>query len=218
MYSQSRAPKQARSRRTLERLLEATVALIEEEGLAGATIPEVAARAGVSTGTIYRRFADKDALVRAAFRRFFEESRPANRESLNPDRFAGMSLERLSHTLCRALVRQFRSHPKLLKALDQFLDLQEDETFREQAISTVTDNMRLVIELLLPFGDRIASRDPERAIIFALLSAITVIEMRALHSAALWTRMLPLDDEALALEAARAMTAYLTSPQSERPK
>lgn len=212
MNLQSRPPQQARSRRTLQRLLAAAVALMEEDGLAGVTIPEVAARAGVSTGSIYRRFVDKDALIRAAFLLFLETSRMANREGLKPARFAGMSLERMCLALCRGLVRQFRSYPKLLKALDQFLDVQTDATFCEQAISTVADNTRLVVELLLPFRDRIASADPERAITFAFLSAVTVIEMHALHSAALWARMLPLEDEALAAEAARAMAAYLASP------
>lgn len=217
MNLQSRPPQQARSRRTLERLLAATVTLVEEQGLAGITVPAVAARAGVSTGSIYRRFVDKDALVRAAFLRFLESSRIANRESLKLERFAGMSLEEISCAVCGALVRQFRSYPRLLKALDQFLDVQTDATFREEAISTVADNTRLVVELLLPFRDRIASEDPERAITFALLSAVTVIEVHALHSAALWTRMLPLDDEALAAEAARAMVAYLTSPGPKGP-
>jgi AcrR family transcriptional regulator len=215
MDSGSRAPQQARSRRTLERLLAATVSVMEEEGLAGATIPEVAARAGVSTGSIYRRFVDKEALIRAAFLRLLEASRIANRESLKPERFAGMSLERASRAICRGLVRQFRAHPKLLKALDQFLDVQTDAAFREQAVSIVADNTRLAVELLLPFRDRIASRDPEQATTFALLSAVTVIEMHALHKAALWMRMLPLDDEALAVEAARAMTAYLAAPDPE---
>src|SRR3954462_7476904 len=211
----SRPPRQARSRRTLERLLSATVAVIEEEGLAGVTIPGVAARAGVSTGSIYRRFIDKDALIRGAFLRLLEESRIANRKALKPERFAGLSLVRMSGALCRGLVRQFRSHPKLLKALDQFLDVQTDATFREQAVSMIADNTRMAVELLLPFRDRIASNDPERAITFALLSAVTVIEMHALHSAALWIRMLPLNDEALAAEAARAMTAYLASSDPE---
>jgi AcrR family transcriptional regulator len=207
-----RPPQQARSRRTLERLLAATVAVMEQEGLAGVTIPEVAARAGVSTGSIYRRFVDKDALIRASFLRFLEASQVANRENQASERFAGMSLERTLRGLCRGLVRQYRSYPKLLKALDQFLDVQTDVAFREQAVSMIADNTRGAVGLLLPFRDQIASRDPERAITFALLSAVTVIEMQALHSAALWARMLPLDDEALAAEAARAMAAYLASP------
>jgi AcrR family transcriptional regulator len=213
----SRPPQQARSRRTLELLLAATIAVLEAEGLAGVTIPAVAARAGVSTGSIYRRFVDKDALIRAALLRLLERSQIANRETLKPERFADLSLERTLRGVCRGLVRQFRSYPTLLKALDQVLEAQADATFREQAVSMVADNTRLVVELLLPFRDRIASRDPQRAITFALLSAITVIETYVLHSAALWTRMLPLDDEALAVETARAMAAYLTSPDPEGP-
>jgi AcrR family transcriptional regulator len=213
----SHPPQQARSRRTLERLLAATVAVMEEEGLAGVTIPVVAARAGMATGSIYRRFVDKDALIRAAFLRLLEASLTVNRENLKPERFAGMSMERTSRALCRGLVRQFKSYPKLLKALDQFLESQTDAAFREQAVSMVADNTRRAVELLLPFRDRIGSDDPERAITFALLSAITVIETYALHSAAVWTRMLPLDDEALAVEAARAMSAYLASPEPDVP-
>jgi AcrR family transcriptional regulator len=212
MQSEQRPPQQARSRRTLELLLAATIAVMEEEGLAGVTIPEVAARAGVSTGNVYRRFVDKDALIRASFLRLLEASQIATRESLTPERFVGRSLERVLFAVCRALVRQFRTYPKLLKALEQFLDVQTDASFHEQAVSIIADNTRRMVELLLPFRDRIASADPERAITFALLSAITVIEAQALHSADLWTRLMLLDDDALAAEAARAMMAYLASP------
>ena len=212
MESPTRAPKQARSRRTLELLLGATISAMEDDGLEGVTIPRVAARAGVSTGSIYRRFVDKDALIRAAFLRFLEASQAANRENIAPERLAGMTLERTCLALCRGLVRQFRSYPKLLKALDQFLDTQSDAAFRERAVSIIAGNTRLAVELLLQFRHRIASDDPERAITFALLSAVTVIEIHTLHSGALWARMLPLDDEALAVETARGMAAYLAAP------
>jgi hypothetical protein len=41
---------------------------------------------------------------------------------------------------------------------------------------------------------------------------MTVIEAHKLQAPLLWRRMLPLDDDALAAEVARAMAAYLTSP------
>src|SRR6185312_6977430 len=43
-------PQQARSRVTLTRLLDATEALLDEGGLDAATVPAIAARAGVSVG------------------------------------------------------------------------------------------------------------------------------------------------------------------------
>jgi hypothetical protein len=70
-------------------------------------------------------------------------------------------------------------------------------------------NMRRVTETLLPFRNEIEAQDPERAITFALLGATTVIEVHTLHAPLLWRRMLPLDDDALATETAKAMAAYL---------
>lgn len=56
-------PQQARSRRTQQRILDAGTALLEEGGTEALTIAAVAARAGVSVGSVYRRFGGKDRLV-----------------------------------------------------------------------------------------------------------------------------------------------------------
>ena len=58
--------RQARSQLTDRRLMDATLSLMREGGLGACTAPEIARRAGVAVGTIYRRFADKDELVGAA--------------------------------------------------------------------------------------------------------------------------------------------------------
>lgn len=46
--------------------MDATLALMREGGLSACSAPEIARRAGVAVGTIYRRFADKDQLIGAA--------------------------------------------------------------------------------------------------------------------------------------------------------
>jgi AcrR family transcriptional regulator len=56
---------QARSRLTQQRILAAGTALLEEGGAELLTIAAVAARAGVSVGSVYRRFGDKDRLIAA---------------------------------------------------------------------------------------------------------------------------------------------------------
>jgi AcrR family transcriptional regulator len=56
---------QARSRLTQQRILEAGTALLEEGGTEALTVAAVAARAGVSVGSVYRRFGDKDRLIAA---------------------------------------------------------------------------------------------------------------------------------------------------------
>src|SRR5713101_8034651 len=72
MVDLARLPKQARSRLTLHRLLSAAEALLDHGGLEAATVPAIAKAAGVSVGVVYRRFPDKDMLLRAVYQRAFE--------------------------------------------------------------------------------------------------------------------------------------------------
>lgn len=50
-----------------KRLLDAALDLFETRGFDGVAVPEIAAKAGVATGTIYRYFRDKGALVNALY-------------------------------------------------------------------------------------------------------------------------------------------------------
>ena len=59
-----RRPVQDRSRAMVDRLLAATARVLAERGYAGLSTNRVAAAAGVSVGSLYRYFDDKDDLVR----------------------------------------------------------------------------------------------------------------------------------------------------------
>jgi TetR/AcrR family transcriptional regulator, cholesterol catabolism regulator len=50
---------------TIERLYEAAIGLIGEQGYAGTTVDEIVARAGVAKGTVYYHFKSKSELVKA---------------------------------------------------------------------------------------------------------------------------------------------------------
>lgn len=50
------------------RLLEAALDLYQTRGFDGVAVPEIATKAGVAVGTVYRYFASKEALVNALFR------------------------------------------------------------------------------------------------------------------------------------------------------
>lgn len=56
-------PKQARSARTLEKILDACDVLLDHKTFEAISMQEIALEAGVSVGNLYNRFKDKNALV-----------------------------------------------------------------------------------------------------------------------------------------------------------
>jgi len=70
-----RLPVQQRSRERVQRILAAATELIASQGSDGLRMSEVAERAGISIGSLYQYFADRNALVRALAERFQAEGR-----------------------------------------------------------------------------------------------------------------------------------------------
>lgn len=70
-----RNPKQARAQATVEAILDAAFQVLEARGAAGLTTNHVAERAGVSIGTLYQYFADKEAILAALGQRQAEAIR-----------------------------------------------------------------------------------------------------------------------------------------------
>jgi hypothetical protein len=65
------------------------------------------------------------------------------------------------------------------------------------------------------FKERITHPDTERAALFAVLSAVTVIQARTLENDTVWEKVAALDDKELEKEVADMMVAYLTHPAAE---
>ncbi len=71
---QRRRPRQARSRATWDAIVEAAAQVLERDGPAGFSTTSVAERAGVSIGTLYQYFPDKQAILLAAAEREIGEA------------------------------------------------------------------------------------------------------------------------------------------------
>jgi len=91
--------------RNYHRVLEAAREVLGESG-ADASMEEIAARAGVGVGTVYRRFASKDALIDELLRLSMEEALDAGRQAL--DCPGGDGLERF----LRGLGAVFAAHAR----------------------------------------------------------------------------------------------------------
>ena len=69
-----KGPKQQRSKVTVSAILDATVRVLEQEGSDAATTSRIAEVAGVSVGTLYQYFANRDAILDALQDREFERA------------------------------------------------------------------------------------------------------------------------------------------------
>lgn len=66
-------PVQARSKATVDAILRGAAQVLQKSGYAGATTDRIAARAGVSVGSLYQYFPNKDAVLVALAQRHIDE-------------------------------------------------------------------------------------------------------------------------------------------------
>jgi AcrR family transcriptional regulator len=69
-----KSPQQSRSRITVAAILDATTRILDREGPSSATTTRIAEVAGVSVGTLYQYFEDRDAILDALQDREFERT------------------------------------------------------------------------------------------------------------------------------------------------
>jgi AcrR family transcriptional regulator len=207
--SEFAAPRQDRSRETQARLLKATIEVLEAHGLEGATIPRIAEAAGVAPASVYRRFRDRDALLRAAITAALQSSRESNQANLRLDAFKDRTLTGVVRALVGAQIHQYRAAPGLMRAFIRFAEQDKDDTFRETAISSIGGNFETLIDLLTEFRSEIAHPEPKRALMFSLLTTATVIEAIEVDEVSMWHHLLPLSDSQLQDELTRMTLAYL---------
>ncbi len=160
---------QARSRESLARLLKAAAETLNKDGLEGATIPRIAARAGLSPGTVYRRFPDKDALLREVCLRLLEENYQGTKKLLTSEQWKSMSLVEMSRTVIAITLKGHHSHRGLLRALLLFTLQHPDAAFVKKCDELEWKTLHDVGELLLTRRSEIHHPDPESAVKLALL-------------------------------------------------
>jgi AcrR family transcriptional regulator len=112
-----RIPSQARSAETVALILEAAAQILEARGLAGFTTNAVAERAGVSIGTLYQYFADKNAVLLALARQQMQTTLEAVRRALEPAQ--DLDAEARVRAMVRVLIHAFGDRARARKAVIQ---------------------------------------------------------------------------------------------------
>ena len=153
-----KTPRQARSQSTVEAILEATARILAERGYAGTNTNIVAEVAGVSVGSVYQYFPNKDALVTALHERHGRQMQAVIEEVLGTSQ--PRSLRGHIKATVRALLAAHQVSPALHKVLEKefpFFDAPKDQSATDDGI------FRRMRDLLEAHREEIAPRDLDLA-------------------------------------------------------
>jgi AcrR family transcriptional regulator len=207
---------QARSRESLKRLLKAAIEVLNKDGLEGATIPRIATQAGLSPGTVYRRFADKDALLREVGLRLLEENYRQTKALMEREDWKAMSLTELSRHVIAITLKGHSTYRGLLRALFFFTQQHPDAAFVRKMEDLEWKVFQDVSQVLLLRRSEIHHPKPEIAVRVALLTVGTVV-----HSVLVlprdpteFDRLVPHVEAELERELPRMLLRYLGIPDA----
>ena len=202
-----RPPKQARSRKTLDRIAQAALALMEEGGLEKATVASIVGRAGASVGSFYARFDGKDDLVRYLQDRIWSEARDRWDAAVAAQAWKSMSLAGVVEGVVGLLLQSFRADYHQREILGR--ERRQDEegarrvfAFHQHILSTVTPHF-------LANREEITHPDPEWAIRLGYRFAVGGIRELLELEGAVGVVDGAATAEAVVPELSRAWVAYL---------
>ena len=182
MSNQPYIAKQRRSQQTLERLLNATLALLEQRSFEDITVQDITRRAASSVGAFYKRFPSKQAMLPAILEHLQKQQIVALEEYLDEANWRGMGLvERIRH-MAELSVSSYREHARLMKALlsRQFSEHNEMTSTQIQDSSCSIVLMR---DWLMHCRDEVEHPQPEKAITIGLASLFITMQTSLLFDA-----------------------------------
>jgi AcrR family transcriptional regulator len=208
---QTLAPQQARSRESLNKLLKATVEVLGQQGVAGTTIPRIAAHAGLTPGAVYRRFRNKDVLLETAILRILEDQGKVLLLALTVETAAEIPFPTLAEQVINSLVISYRVNASLLRAVRQFLQDNEGTPFWKRASKLEMRTFEYLVDIFVTSGRDIKHADPRAAAALGLMMVIGTLWEVIVNPGDIkvWKDLLPMDDRVLKSELTRSFLSYL---------
>lgn len=204
-------PRQARSQKTLERVLDAAEEIIFERGVASVTVSEVVRRAGSSVGAFYARFPDKDSLLATLHERSCSEALATAELAFDPVRWETKELGSVISEVVRFTASLCHERRGLLLA---FIALAAtDAAYAERRANLESQIAGLLYEFLRIREDEVSHPDLRTAARVATRIMLGTVEYGALLERASPNDAEPSDDR-IAAELARAVLSYLGSAVS----
>ena len=198
-------PQQSRSQETLDRILDAAEQVLAEKAFGEATLAEIMERAGVTVGAFYRRYPDKNALLRHLDERFFGEMLSRAEQLLDPARWQTATARQIIEEMCRQAVEVYSLRRGLLRSL--FLRARTDTVLQQSALHVNEQFLGRLRTVLMPLRSQMTHPDPERAIELGFMMMIGSLRELVVFGE-IWPAP-PAHTPALAAEVARMFCGYL---------
>ena len=166
-------PRQHRSKATVDSILEATARVLKKDGFDGLTTNAVAEAAGVSIGSLYQYFPNKEALVAAMVETHLDARNATTVGELQ--RVAMLPLAQAVRAMIELTIENYRKDPELKRVLIE----QVPRVGRMAKVAALHAGMhQLITALFTARRSELAVRDPDMAA-FMVMSTIEAICQRA---------------------------------------
>ena len=205
-----RPPRQERSRESLRRMLDAAEVVVAKYGIEGATLPRIAAQARITPTNVYRRFRNKDALIRAVFQRLTDRSSAEVNSRFDPETVRPIGLIQFSRNVIAGMVSGYRANAALSRAAVEYSERHWEVAFIRKARAAEAQSFRQMVATFLIWRDQITHPDPEYAIRFAfLMVGFALREVILFERRHIFADVLLLDDDSLKQELPELFLRYL---------
>lgn len=172
------APRQARSRATMERIVTAAEDLLLEKPFDQITIAEISARSRSAPTAFYARFSDKTALLLEIHERFLARTSETLLAALDNAASRDAHLPDLIGAIVTEVVQLYTRHHHLLRSVL----LTDNATMYERA-AELTRTVSTAIAARIPREPGPAAAEAERDVDFGVRTVLAVVQQHVLFGA-----------------------------------
>lgn len=200
---QHRSPKQQRSQFTVSAILEAATHVFSEKGLNKATTNEIAERAGVSIGSLYQYFPNKQSLIVELTQQHLTEM--TDQITTGMDGMLELGAEQSIETLVRLMIDAHSTNPDLHRVLIE----DSKELLAESVIEEFENKFFNLAKgyLALVFGNK-SSRDLN-IVAFVLINSLEALTHKAVLEKNRYPQLLKEGKDHYVAEITHLLCAYL---------
>ncbi|MBC7370221.1 MAG: TetR/AcrR family transcriptional regulator [Bdellovibrionaceae bacterium] len=171
---QVKSPTQKRSKQTVSSILEACAKVIAREGYFAVTTDKIAVEAGVSIGSLYQFFGNKESVVSALIKQLIEDDRQFFFESMRP--FENLPVQERIPKMIEIGFEIYRLKPELRSSLQAVRLYLTDQDYLTQSRKIFSDFVRANLPTIA------AGRDPDKVAYITVTAFLSIMNNAVLGS------------------------------------